>query len=120
MRFQVYTIGSFATLAIFLWPCFGLDMFEGRVHAADNNKEIARTYHVEGMTCGGCAVGVKLKLKKAKFNVGEVTYEEGAGKAVVKFPSSEYDSETDCKVIKTINDSKYTAYLDRANKFPCK
>ena len=83
-------------------------------------RTLKKTYMVDGMTCGGCAAGIKIKLKQAGFekNIQNVSYDNSA--AILGFLPTEYTPETDCKVIKAINNEQYTAYLDEANKFPCK
>jgi copper chaperone CopZ len=92
-------------------------------------ETIERYYYIKGMTCGGCAFGVKQALKKAglsKQQIIEVDYsspdpDNQIGHAKVAFAKADYlGIETDCKIIKTIKKSPgYIAYWDKKIQTPC-
>ncbi len=64
-------------------------------------------FHVEGMTCGGCEVGVRMVVKKLDgVEDVEADYEEGS--AVVTYES---DKVTADDIIAAIADLGYTAEL---------
>ncbi|MBI4404725.1 MAG: heavy-metal-associated domain-containing protein [Deltaproteobacteria bacterium] len=97
-----------------LGPCCGKE-----VRAADNPKEITRTYQVEGMTCGGCEAGIKLSLKGAGFGKNVLSVSHENGRVMMQFAPEEFGKDTDCKIIKAIQSRGYIAYVDASNKNPC-
>ncbi|MFT6068078.1 MAG: mercuric ion transport protein [Bacteriovoracaceae bacterium] len=82
-----------------------------------------RTLYIEGMTCGGCELGVRKALKRAGLTDSEILNvdhsspkpKENIGSAVIKV-----SEEVSCKVIKEIKQSPgYIAFWSFDNKNPC-
>lgn len=83
-----------------------------------------RTLYIEGMTCGGCELGVKEALKRAGLKKDQILSvdhsspnpKKNIGSAVIKV-----SEEKTCKVIKEIKASPgYLAYWSFDNKTPCR
>jgi copper chaperone CopZ len=54
--------GTLALVAVLL--VLGTLAWVGRAAAAESSGATVSTFKVEGMTCGGCEAGVKMKVKK--------------------------------------------------------
>ena len=82
--------------------------------AADNAQSTTSVFKVEGMTCGGCEVGVKMKVKKLE-GVEKVTasYEEGT--ATVTYRPETVTPE---QIVTAIEDLGYSAHLDTSEESP--
>ena len=72
---------------------------------------IVSTFHVEGMTCGGCEVGVRRVVRKLEgVDDVEASYEDGS--AVVTY---EPDKVTTDDIIAAIADLGYSAELEEGD-----
>lgn len=94
-----------ATVAVTL--ALGAVGWANRAVADGDEAETTSTFDVEGMTCGGCEAGVKLKVKKLDGVTSvEASYDEGT--AVVT-----YDPEkvTPGQIIAAIEELGYDAEL---------
>lgn len=109
-------IGAVSILAFvgLACPCCGKE-----VRADDTLNPISKTYTIEGMTCGGCEVGLKISLKKAGFTKNIQKLSHKTGTLEMQFDAKEFTKETDCKVIKAIQEKGYLAYTDAAPKGSC-
>ena len=78
---------SFAVLAGALALGLALTMLPGRpalAGTANESNTVTSTFHVTGMTCGGCEVGVKRAVAKLD-GVEDVTASYKQGSAVVTY-----------------------------------
>ncbi len=66
----------------------------GLTVAADDSKSNATTtvFTVEGMTCGGCEIGVKVAVKKLD-GIEKVTASHAEGRATVTYDPSKVSAE---------------------------
>ncbi len=74
--------------------------------------EVTSTFKIEGMTCGGCEVGVRMSVKKLDgVSKVEASYEEGRAKVT-------YDPEkvTPESIVEAIEKLGYTAELEGPNE----
>ena len=77
------------------------------VVADDDSQFVTSTFEIDGMTCGGCELGVKMKIKKLDgVRSVKASYEDGQAK-VVYYPST----VTPDDIIAAIEDLGYTAEL---------
>lgn len=75
--------------------------------AEDSAQTVTSTFEVEGMTCGGCELGVKLKVKKlAGVASVDASYDEG--RATVAYDASRVTPED---IIAAIEELGYSATL---------
>lgn len=75
---------------------------------------ITKKYFVNGMTCGGCIIGVKTALGKAdSLNILDKDIE--VGQATLQFDKNSYkESVTDCEVTKSIEKvTEFKVFLDK-------
>jgi len=75
---------------------------------------VSKKYFVEGMTCGGCILGVKTALGKAgSLNILDKEIE--VGQATLQFDKKSYkESVTDCEVTKSIEKvTEFKVFLDK-------
>ena len=75
--------------------------------ADDDSKKVTSTFDVNGMTCGGCEVGVKMKVKKLEGVTSvDASYKDGTAEVA-------YDPQkvTPAEIIAAIEDLGYTAKL---------
>ena len=81
------------------------------------SDSVTKNYYIEGMTCGGCILGVKIALKKAE-GIKFLEQNVSVGVANLKFNEKLYNGEeTDCKVSKMIEKyTEYKVFLDKAYK----
>ena len=97
------------------------------VSQAENKKITAEgkvmTLYIEGMTCGGCELGVREALKRAglkdsailSVDLAERSPKKSIGQAIIKI-----SNDFTCKVVKEIKESPgYLAYWSFENKKPC-
>ena len=86
----------------------GFVAWGARAVAADGDAQpITSTFKVEGMTCGGCEAGVKLKVKKLDgVDKVEASYKEG--RAVVTYDPEKVSPDL---IIEAIEELGYTAEL---------
>lgn len=74
---------------------------------AGDSQTVTSTFKVEGMTCGGCELGVKVKLKKLDGVVSvDASYEKGEAE-VVYHP----ETVTPDEIVGAIEELGYTAEL---------
>lgn len=97
-----------ATLGVWvLGTCVGFCSPASSVQAAEAKTS---TFRVEGMTCGGCAAGLKMTVKKLDgVQKAEASYEEG--KAVVTYDPSKLKPE---QIIAAIEKLGYKATLQKS------
>ncbi len=74
---------------------------------AGDAKTVTSDFKVEGMTCGGCEAGVKMKVKRLD-GVEKVTASHKNGKASVTYDTAKV---TTADIIAAIEDLGYTAEL---------
>ena len=75
--------------------------------ADDDSQTVTSTFEVEGMTCGGCELGVKMKVKKLDgVESVEASYEDSEAEVV-------YDPEkvTPNDIVAAIEELGYSAEL---------
>lgn len=81
----------------------------GRAAAGEEAAATVSTFAVEGMTCGGCEVGVKMKVKKlAGVESVEASYKEGTAR--VGYDPAEVTPE---QIIAAIEELGYEAELQK-------
>lgn len=110
----VLIIVATLTLAIIaLWATVGLSCLglicskSTAVHAAEAKTSVFR---VEGMTCGGCAAGLKMTLRKMEgVQKAEASYEER--KAVVTYDPAKVKPE---QIKSAIEKLGYKAALEKS------
>ncbi len=74
---------------------------------ADEADTVTSTFEVEGMTCGGCESGVKLKVKRLEgVTRVDASYKEGT--ATVTYKPKEVTPE---KIVAAIEELGYAAKL---------
>jgi hypothetical protein len=106
--------------SLILWP---LVLSRTLIASGDSVK----TYVVEGMECGGCALSVERALKRAgisKQQIVAIDYGKPSPNGLIGHLSLRFDrdlgKETDCKVIKAIEKySGYLTYRNASEKYPC-
>lgn len=108
---------------------FVLEIKANNANASASQGKIIKTYFVEGMTCGGCELGVREALKKSgvkEENILSVDHSQPdpknkIGMATVQFEKASYrGSETDCKIVEEIKKSPgYIAFWDMSDRNPC-
>lgn len=75
--------------------------------AGGDSQTVTSTFKVEGMTCGGCELGVKLKVRKLEGVVSvDASYEKGEAE-VVYHP----ETVTPDEIAAAIEELGYTAEL---------
>lgn len=85
----------------------GVGWVSQAVAANEDSQTVTSTFEIEGMTCGGCELGVKMKVKKLDgVESVEASYEDGQAK-VVHDPRT----VTPDDIIAAIEDLGYTAEL---------
>ena len=97
------------------------------ISQAQNNTKTSigkiKTLYIEGMTCGGCELGVRKALKRAGLKGDQILSvdhsspnpKKNIGSAVIKVPE-----KLSCKIITEIKASPgYIAYWSFDNKNPC-
>lgn len=74
---------------------------------------VSQTYFIQGMTCGGCVLTVKMALNKSE-KIKIETHRIEVGKATLQFKKNRYDaSNTDCHVMHTIEKlTDFKVFLD--------
>lgn len=85
----------------------GLGWVSQTIAADDDSQTVTSTFEIEGMTCGGCELGVKMKIGKLDgVESVEASYEDGEAQVV-------YDPNTVTPndIIAAIEDLGYTAEL---------
>lgn len=82
--------------------------------AGDNPPaaEVTSTFKVEGMTCGGCEVGVRMNVKKLDGVADvEASYEEGQAEVTY-----DPDKVTPEEIVEAIEKLGYTAKLEESEE----
>jgi len=122
MRRMGLSISSFIALLFVISP-FVLDSVSQAQNKTLAGAGKVKTLYVEGMTCGGCEIGVREALKRAGLSDQQILSvdhtnpnpKKNIGSAVIKI-----SDELGCKIIKEIKSSPgYIAYWSFENKDPC-
>ncbi len=86
----------------------GVGWVSRTVAADDDTRAVTSTFKIEGMTCGGCELGVKMTIKKLDgVESVEASYEDGEAEVV-------YDPKTVTPedIIAAIEDLGYSAKFE--------
>ena len=103
-RLSLATVAGLALVGLLAWAAFagdGPDQSEAQVVLTSS------TFHVTGMTCGGCEVGVRRVVNKLE-GVQEVEASHEDGTATVTYQA---DQLTPNDIIAAIEELGYTAEL---------
>ena len=104
---KLLTSGTLALMALLLFA--GTLAWVGRAAAAEGSGATVSTFKVEGMTCGGCEAGVKMKVKKLDgVESVEASYKAATARVV-------YDAAkvTPKRIIAAIEELGYKAELQQ-------
>lgn len=106
-RFALMVVGAAALVLV-----LGFMAWVGRAVAADSDSQpVTSTFKVEGMTCGGCEAGVKVKVKKLDgVEKVEASYREG--RATVTYHPEKVSPD---RIIAAIEELGYAAELVSAD-----
>ena len=119
-------VSAFALIFVFS-PAI-LDAISDTKNAASTGTGTVTTLYVEGMTCGGCELGVRKALERAGLKENEILSVDHSkpdaskqiGSAILKLPEGA-NKVLFCKLIREIKNSPgYTAYWKFDDKDPCK
>jgi len=109
--------------AILIMSPILLDSVSQAQNISGTNSGKTKTLYVEGMTCGGCEIGVREALRRAGLSDKEILSvdhsnpfpDKKIGSAIIKI-----NKEAECKIIKEIKTSPgYIAYWSFEDKDPC-
>lgn len=101
-RFPLALVVGLALVALGAWTALAGDQ-----SAQDEANATTSTFHVSGMTCGGCEVGVRRVVKKLEgVETVEASYEDETA-TVTYLP----DRVTPDDIIAAIEELGYTAHL---------
>ena len=115
-------IGTFIAVLFMASPILLSSISQAQNQPTSSSGKI-KTLYIEGMTCGGCELGVRKALERAGLNDAEILSvdhsspkpEENIGSAIIKV-----SEEIRCKVIKEIKESPgYVAFWSFDNRNPC-
>ncbi|WP_372655441.1 mercuric transporter MerT family protein [Halobacteriovorax sp.] len=116
------TVGTFIAVLSMVSPILLTSISQAQNQSLVSLGNV-KTLYIEGMTCGGCELGVRKALKRAGLTESEILNvdhsspkpKENIGSAVIKI-----SDEAGCKVIKEIKESPgYLAFWTFDNKKPC-
>ncbi len=102
-RLSLVIITALALTGLFAWTALAGD----GVNASEAEETATSTFHVTGMTCGGCEVGVRRVVNKLD-GVEEVEASHKAGTATVTYQTDKVTPES---IIAAIEELGYTAEL---------
>ena len=94
--------------AVAVLAALGALVWAGGSAAGDEAATTVSTFAVQGMTCGGCEVGVKMKVKKlAGVESVDASYKEGTARVV--YDPAKVTTE---QIIGSIEELGYEAELE--------
>ena len=102
-RLPLAIIAALALTGLFTWTALAGDGAD----TSEAEGTATSTFHVTGMTCGGCEVGVRRIVNKLE-GVEEVEASHKAGTATVTYQT---DKVTPHSIIAAIEELSYTAEL---------
>lgn len=103
----VLGVAALAVWGLNALSCAGYCSLNYSVHAGEAKTS---TFHVEGMTCGGCAVGLKTAVKKLD-GVQKVDASYEKSKAVVTYDPAKVKPE---QIVTAIEKLGYKATLQKS------
>ena len=103
-RLSLAAVAGLALVGLAAWAAFGGN---GSSPSDAESTATTSTFHISGMTCGGCEVGVRRAVKKLE-GVQEVEASHEEGTATVTYQAGEVTPD---EIIEAIEGIGYTAEL---------
>ncbi len=103
-RLSLAAVAGLALVGLAAWAAFGGD---GPSPSDAESTATTSTFHVSGMTCGGCEVGVRRAVKKLE-GIEEVEASHKVGTAIVTYQANEVTPD---EIIAAIEGIGYAAEL---------